>query len=165
MLAVLARLTPNLVVSGCRAGLAATLIFAVVAVPDGIGGPWLFFAISYAATLLAICAFPKVSGRYIGAGLAIMFCAFALLVSIDDPVMTMLVGMAGVVCALAPVYADSIGRRASAEEGHVSLFDRRATRRRRREATDRTVSRAAQAAPAYSAPAAPLLEYRAEPTS
>ena len=59
-------LTPNHVVAACRVFLAILAMVALIAGPDGLGSIVLRFAVAYGVTILAMPAFPRVSGSILG---------------------------------------------------------------------------------------------------
>ncbi len=163
-------LTPNRVVAACRVALAVLLLVAMVAGPDGPGSIGLRFIIAYGVTLVAMPAFPRLGGRSLGGAIALLFGARWAFSTLDAATTEMLMTqLAGVVCALAPVYARNVGGLAGSVEGHISFTERRAMWRQRSAGTapvpTRTPPRPSPPpAPAPAAPIVALLDYRPEVT-
>lgn|GEM_PF-4541807 len=162
-------LTPNRVVAACRVALAVLLLVAMVAGPDGLDSIGLRFIIAYGVTLVAMPAFPRLGGRSLGGAIALLFGARWAFSTLDAATTEMLMTqLAGVVCALAPVYARNVGGLAGSVEGHISFTERRAMWRQRATATapaPRTPPRPSPPpAPAPAAPIVALLDYRPEVT-
>lgn len=159
-------LTPNRVVAACRMMLAVLLLVVLVSGPDGLYSIGLRFIVAYGVTIVAMPAFPQMSGRNIGGAVALLLGARWAFSTIDQGTAEMLMTqLAGVVCALAPVYARNVGGLAGSIEGHISFTERRAMWRRRSAEAPRAASRVPpQPAPAPAAPAVALLDYRPDVT-
>ena len=159
-------LTPNHVVAACRVFLAILAMVALIAGPDGLGSIVLRFAVAYGVTILAMPAFPRVSGSILGGALALLFGARWAFSTLNSATVALLLPqLAGVACALAPVYARNVGGLAGSIEGHISFTERRAMWRRRRSAAPAASSRLPpQPSQAPGVPAVALLDYRPEIT-
>lgn len=153
------RLTPNHIVNASRAGFVALLLIALVAGPDGLASPALRFTVAYSVTLTAIPGFPRIGAHQLGLAIALLLGARWAFSAPDGATVEMfLTELAGTVFALAPVYARTIGRLAGTREGHVSVIDRHAMRRRRADTSPPHASAVQQPAPVL--PVVALLEYR-----
>lgn len=138
------------------------VLIALIAGPEGLDGVGLRFAVAYGVTIFAMPALPRVSGRNIGGALALLFAARWAFSTLSEGTAEMLMTqLAGIVCALAPVYARNVGGLAGSTEGHISFTERRAMWRQRSSGTPRSTGRSTPP----STPATPvtaLLDYRPE---
>lgn len=157
-------LTPNRLVTASRVALVALLLLALIAGPDGLGTVELRFMIAYGVTVVAMPAFPRVGGRNIGGAIALLFGARWAFSTLDEGTAEMLLTqLAGIACALAPVYARNVGGLAGSSEGHISFTERRAMWRQRATDAARRPSPARPAPPpSPAAPVTALLDYRPE---
>ncbi len=157
-------LTPNRLVATCRLTLVVLLLLAMGFGPEGLGSTGPRFAVAYMATLVAMPAFPRIGGRDVAGAMALLLGArwtfSAPQAGTAEMLMTQL---AGILCAVAPVYARNIGQLHGSVEGHISFTERHAMWRR----SGRPMSPPPPGRPAPPAPAAPaagvaLLDYRPE---
>lgn len=155
-------LTPNRLVIASRVALVMLLLIALIPGPGGLGTVELRFMIAYGVTLVAIPAFPRIGGRNIGGAIALMLGARWVFSTWDEATAEMLLTqLAGVACALAPIYARNVGRLAGSSEGYISFTERRAMWQQRAAGTARPTAPVRQSPqPAPAAPTIALLDYR-----
>lgn len=160
----LAWLTPNRLVTASRVALVVLLLLALIAGPDGLGTVERRFLIAYGVTVVAMPAFPRVGGRTIGGASALLFAARWTFSTLDEGTAEMLLTqLAGVACALVPVYARNVGGLAGSSEGHISFMERRAMwRQRATDAARRTSPVRPASPPPPVVPVTALLDYRPE---
>ena len=157
-------LTPNRLVKACRVALAGLLLVVLIAGPDGLSTVELRFAIAYGVTIVAMPAFPRLGGRNIGGASALLFGTRWAFSTLGEGTAEMLMTqLAGVACALAPVYARNVGGLAGSSEGHISFTERRALWRKRSAGASRSPTHIPEPPPpAPAAPGVALLDYRPE---
>lgn len=157
-------LTPNRLVATCRLTLIVLLLFAIGFGPEGLGSAGLRFAVAYLATLVAMPAFPRVGSRDVAGAMALLLGARWTFGALQTGTAGMLMTqLAGIICAVAPVYARNVGQLYGAAEGHISFTERYAMwRRSGRPASPPPPGRAAPPPPAVPAAGVALLDYRPE---
>lgn len=160
-------LTPNRLVMACRALLAVLMMTMLVMGPDDLGSPAQRFFVAYGVTLVAMPALPRISTRNLGGALALLFGIRWVFSTPDGATAEMLLTqLAGIGCAMAPVYARNLGGLAGAREGHISFTDRRTMWRQRSTGAPR--SPASATTPPAATPVTPttaLLDYRPDTRS